>query len=208
MPYLNVPFGTYAHSPQLVIGKDGALYTTGIGDMGKKRLWRGRVWRFMPQGSAEMIFEAPGHHVALHVVGDKLFCAWIDVKGKVGYDFIPGYVPLDAELPINIVNVNEAQLGQLKLQLSQAQENVGRTQRTSENLAVKVDQLTAKIRELEKRPAAQSSGSGLSRQQIEDIVWSKVWDVLYILRMGMINGSSDPNVQGFVNDLRTALDKE
>ncbi len=208
MPYLNVPFGTYAHSPQLVIGKDGAIYTTGMGDMGKKRLWRGRVWRFMPQGPAEMIFEAPGHHAALHVIGDKLFCAWIDVKGKVGYDVIPGYVPLDAELPINVVNVNEAQLSQLKLQLAQAQEAAARAQRASESLMAKVDQLTAKVNELEKRPTAQSSGSGLSRQQIEDIVWSKVWDVLYILRMGMINGSSDPNVQGFVNDLRTALDKE
>lgn len=207
MPYLNVPFGTYAHSPQLVIGKDGAIYTTGIGDMGKKRLWRGRVWRFMPQGPAEMIFEAPGHHAALHVIGDKLFCAWIDVKGKVGYDVIPGYVPLDAELPINVVNVNEAQLSQLKLQLAQAQEAAARAQRASESLMAKVNQLTAKVNELEKRPTAQSSVS-TNPNEIADIVWAKMWDSIYLLRMGMNAGfSSDVNIAGWINDLTAFIRK-
>lgn len=207
MPYLNVPFGTYSHSPQLVIGKDGAIYTTGIGDMSKKRTWRGRVWKFTPQGPAEMVFEAPGAHLALHVIGNQLFCAWIDLKGKVGYDIIEGYIPLESELPMRTVNVNETQLDQLKQQLAQAQENASRAQRASESLSAKVDQLTQRIKELEKRPTAQSAAS-VNPNEIADIVWAKMWDSIYLLRMGMNSGfSSDVNIAGWINDLTAFIRK-
>lgn len=207
MPYLGVPFGTYGHSPQLVMGKDGAIYVTAIGDMGKKRTWRGRVWKFAPGKPAEMVFEAPGSHLALHVVGNSLFCAWIDLKGKVGYDVIEGYIPLNAELPKLVVDINDAQVSQLKQQLAQAQEGAGRAQRASESLATRIDQLTQRIKELEKRPTAQGA-SAINTEEVANIVWAKLWDSIYLLRMGMNAGfSSDVNIAGWINDLTAFIRK-
>jgi hypothetical protein len=54
--------------------------------------------------------------------------------------------------------------------------------------------------------AMQSQGANV--QQIADIVWAKLWDVVYMLRMGMNTGSSqDPNIQGWINDLGNFIKK-
>lgn len=212
MPTLGVPFGTYGHSPQFVLSKDGAIYTTAIGDMGKKRTWRGRVWRFMPGMKPEIVFEAPGAHLALHVQDNKLYCAWIDLSGKPGYDEVAGYIPLTATLTSPVVNVDESQLTQLKAQIAIAQEAATRAQRAADNMATRIDQLKTRIAELEKRPAS-IGGSSVSEQKIAEIVWAKVWDVLWILRAGMrevIAGRpvTDPNVIGWAQDLAAFIKKE
>lgn len=56
----------------------------------------------------------------------------------------------------------------------------------------------------------QSGGSsgGLTRQEVEDIVWSKIWDVNYLIRMGFIQGSSTiSQVQDYLNDLTNFVKK-
>lgn len=212
MPLLGVPFGSYGHSPQFVQSKDGAIYTTSIGDMGKKRSWRGRVWRIAPGAKPEIVFEAPGAHLALHVQGDKLYCAWIDLAGKPGYDEVPGYIPLTATVTSSVVSIDESQVAQLKAQLAAAQEAASRAQRAAEVMTSRFDLLKARVIELEKNPAATGSAP-INEQKIADIVWAKVWDVLWILRTGMrevIAGRpvTDPNVAGWAQDLTAFIKKE
>ena len=212
MPLLGIPFGSYGHSPQFVQSKDGAVYTTSIGDMGKKRSWRGRVWRIAPGAKPEIVFEAPGAHLALHVQGDKLYCAWLDLAGKPGYDEVPGYIPLTATVTSNVVSIDESQVAQLKAQLAAAQEAASRAQRAAEVMTSRFEQLKTRIEALEKKPAITGSVS-INEQKIADIVWAKVWDVLWILRAGMrevIAGRpvTDPNVAGWAQDLAAFIKKE
>jgi len=46
----------------------------------------------------------------------------------------------------------------------------------------------------------------LSKAQIEDIVWTKIWDVNYLIRLGFIKGSSDiQQVQDYLVDLASYI---
>ena len=47
-----------------------------------------------------------------------------------------------------------------------------------------------------------------TQQQIEDIVWQKIWDVNYLIRMGFLQGSSTiQQVQDYINDLAVYIKK-
>jgi hypothetical protein len=139
----------------------------------------------------------------------ELICAWVDLAGKVGFDKVAGYIPPDAEVTGTIVNIDRAQVAQLTQQLAQAIEAASRAQRAAEAATTRADKLAERIAALEKR--APTAAPAINEQKIADIVWLKIWDVLYLIRIGMgesLRGipSKDPNIQGWINDLNQYID--
>lgn len=213
VPYpktLPIPFGTYGHTPQFVLSKDGSIYTTAIGSMGGKKPWRSRVWRVPTEGKAEIVFEAPAA-IALHVVNGELLCVWVDTASggytaKIAVTKIEGYIPLEASVTGTVVDINEAQVSQLRQQLATAQEQASEANRTATALQNRLEKLQQRVASLESRP--QVSAKPVDEQKIADIVWTKLWDTIYVLRMGMNAGfSSDVNVAGWINDLTSFVRK-
>ena len=73
------------------------------------------------------------------------------------------------------------------------------------NLKTQVANLQAQITKLNVQVASLSAQQ-LTPQQIQDIVWSKIWDVNYLIRLGFVNGSSpDPQVQAYITDDATFI---
>jgi DUF917 family protein len=70
-----------------------------------------------------------------------------------------------------------------------------------ESLRAEVRRLQAQIATLTQQQQ-QMAQQILSKSQIEDIVWAKIWDVNYLIRMGFLQGSSTiQQVQDYLNDL-------
>jgi hypothetical protein len=207
---LPIPFGTYGHTPQYVLSKDGSVYTTAIGSMGGKQPWKSRVWRITADSKAEVVFETPAA-IALHVVNGELLCVWVDpTKGgytsKIVVTKIEGYIPIEGVVSSQTVDINEAQVGQLKQQLGVALAQAAEAKQAAASLTNRLEKLQQRVASLESRP--QVSAKPVDEQKIADIVWAKLWDTIYILRMGMNAGfSTDVNVAGWINDLTSFVRK-
>jgi len=199
---LPIPYTTYGTTPtQYQLSKDGSIYTTSIGDMGKTQPWRGRVWRIPADGSkAQMVFEVPGT-CQLFVVNKQLLCVWINSASKISVTQIDGYIPLPDAVSGDIVNINENQVALINQRIEQSM-NIGATANTQATNALnKVNNQAKTIADLQKR-IGELEQKILTKQQVEDIVWSKIWDINYLIRMGFLQGSSAiQQVQDYLNDL-------
>lgn len=214
---LPIPFGTYgATVPQYQLSKDGAIYTTSVGKLGNKT-WRGRVWRIPPDGSpAQVVLEVPGSN-QLFVVNGQLLCVWVDTTSGGNYNAkirvtpIGGYIPLDGIPSGTVVDIDESQLTLVNQRVTTAQNNAIRAQSTADNAqgaasgnAKAIAELKLRVTKLEQQGGG--GGGGLTRQQVEDIVWSKIWDVNYLIREGFRNGSSTiREVQDYIVDLASYI---
>jgi hypothetical protein len=213
---LPIPFGTYGPtSGQYQLSKDGAIYTFSVGKLGNQK-WKGRIWRIPPDGSnAQIMLEVPGS-AQLYVVQGKLLCVWIDTNDGGGYNAkikvteIEGYIPLDSDISGTVVDIDATQLNMMQQQLNTAQYNAGRAQASAEKAqgtatatAKSLASLTERVARLERQGGG---GGGLTRQQVEDIVWSKIWDVNYLIREGFRNGQSAiREVQDYLVDLASYI---
>jgi len=213
---LPVPYGTYGHTPRYVLSKDGSIYTTAIGDMGKRQPWKSRVWRITPDSRAEIVLEVPAT-LALFVVNGQLLCVWIDPtdgggkNAKIKVTPIGGYIPLDGQPSGTVVNINASQIALVNQRIDTAQFNAGKAQGTADKLQGTVNahgkaiaDLQARVAKLEKQGGG--GGGGLTRQQVEDIVWSKIWDINFLIRQGFRDGVSGiREVQDYIVDLTTYI---
>lgn len=216
---LNIPYGTYgATIPQYQLSKDGAIYTTSVGSMGGTQPWRGRVWRIPADGSkAQLVFEVPGT-CQLFVVNRALICVWIDTTqggsygSKIRVTHIEGYIPLPDAVSGTVVNIDENQVALLNQRISTAIADANAATSTANNAltkanssAVTVQKLNVQVQTLQAQ-VEQLVKSQLKRQEVEDIVWSKIWDVNYLIRLGFLQGSSSiSQVQDYLNDLTTFI---
>jgi len=213
---LPVPFGTYgATQAQYQLSKDGAIYTTSVGKLGNKT-WRGRVWRLPPDGTAaQMMLEVPGG-CQLFVSQGTLLCAWIDTQSGGNYNAkikvtpIDGFIPLDGTPSGTVIDIDATQVAALQQRIDVAQRNASSAQAQAEaahNAAIAngkaIAELKARVTKLEQQGGG---GGGLTRQQVEDIVWAKIWDVNYLIREGFRNGQSTiREVQDYLVDLASYI---
>jgi hypothetical protein len=73
-----------------------------------------------------------------------------------------------------------------------------------------VQQVKARTTALEQQVAALQIqvNNLLTPQQVADLVWSKVWDINYQIRMGFLAGKSPiEQVQDYLNDLAVYIKK-
>jgi hypothetical protein len=212
--HLDNPGGTYTATPTFVEpDKTGAIYHTSMGASTAGAPFGIHVWKQVKGKPSQEILFYPGDHGALTVIGNTLFFIHNRAAQKDSQlEEIPGYIYPGDMVPSTVVNINDKQVAELKQQLTTAQNQANAAYAQSQkamslvsSLSNQVDALTARVAKLEQ------SGGGTSpvdKQQIEDIVWQKIMDVMWIIRQAMNSGSStDPNIQGYLMDLTAFIKK-
>jgi hypothetical protein len=208
---LKSPGGTYTATLTFAVGdKTGTEYNTSMSAEGGA--FGINVWRVRPGKPAELIITKPGCHGALFVIHRKLWFYWNTADkplGKQKRTLIEGYIHETDAVSGTTVNINDSQVEALRQQTKTAQDQAGAAQRAAisaegKSLAAlkQIEDLTKRVAKLEQA----GGGQNVSEQKIADIVWAKMWDALYLLRMGMNEGNSkDPNIQGWINDMITFI---
>ena len=111
-----------------------------------------------------------------------------------------------------VVNVDEAQVAGLKQGLGTAHATADRAIGAANQATAvarqaesDVDTLQAQVNALQAQVNAMQA-QALTKAQVEDIVWAKIWDVNYLIRLGFIKGSSDiQQVQDYLVDLASYI---
>lgn len=188
--------------------KTGALFITSMGSLVPGGPFGIHVWRKPAKGPNQEILFYPGDHGGLAVLWGKLYFVHNDAESKkILLEEIPGYVPKDAEISGTVVNINESQLALINKQISTIGQRAESAYAQSASAAAKTAELERRVKALENKPPQPSEG-GLSKPQIEEIVWAKIWDIIYLIRLGMNNGSStDQNIAAWITDLRSFIVK-
>jgi hypothetical protein len=212
--HLDNPGGTYTATPTFVEpDKSGAIYHTSMGSNSTGAPFGIHLWKDAPGKPPQEILFYPGDHGALKVMGNTLYFIHNRAAQKDSQlEEIPGYIYPGDTVPSTVVNINDKQVAELKQQLGTAQNQANAAYAQSQkamslvsSLSNQVEALTARVTKLEQ------SGGGTSpvdKQQIEDIVWQKIMDVMWIIRQAMNSGSStDPNIQGYLMDLTAFIKK-
>jgi len=187
-----------------ITDKSGALYITSMGATAPGTPFGMRVWRIAKgmKVRQEVLFY-PGDHGGLAVLWGKLFFVHNQAGSKkIVLEEIPGFIPEDGTLSSTTVNLNESQLALINKMIETATKRAEGAYAQSSQAMARIVALEKRIAALEARPAASSSPAGLSKAQIEDVVWTKIWDIFFLLRGGMNEGSSKmTDVQNWINDL-------
>jgi len=204
---LKSPGGSYTATPTFAIGdKTGAEYNTSMSAQGGA--FGINVWR-VPKGKpAELIITKPGCHGTLMVIHRKLWFYWNTADkplGKQKRTLIEGYIHETDAVSGTIVDINDSQLAGLRQQLKTAQDQVAAAHQSAANAEGKIGAVLTEVAKLKERVTALEKSGGsqpVNEAKIAEIVWAKIWDVLYVTRMGMNAGSStDANIQGWITDL-------
>lgn len=193
------------------IDKTGTLYHIHTGRLVANGPWGIRLYRTIPNGNPELLWFGKDCNGSLTVINKKLYLGFND-NWKQKYFEVPGYIDPSDEPSSTIVNVNEAAMQTYKLQVANAQSQSNQASASASTAITISNANTNKITSLEQRLMALETkvqtmqSQILSRQQIEDIVWSKIWDVNYLIRLGFVKGSSSiREVQDYLVDLATYI---
>lgn len=206
MSVIDTGITTYtATKTDIIDDKTGALFQTSMGANLPGGPFGIHVWRTPKGGKKQEILFYPGDHGGLAILWGKLYFVHNDAESKkVFLEEIPGFIPKDSTTSSGTINLNESQLAVIRAQIDTISKR-------AESAYAVANTATARVAELEKRVAAlekAGGGQNVSEQKIADIVWAKIWDVFYLLRVGMNEGSSkDPNIQGWINDLTSFIRK-
>lgn len=200
-----------ASGKTFTIDKTGTIYESYMGDLNKTAKFGLRVFRTKPSGKPEELFYCDGNGY-LTVINKKLMIGYTDSNWESWYEEIPGYIDPSDTPSSQVVNVNEAAMAVYKNQVDLAQKTANNAQAAAIDATNKANQAQSEVDRVEKRVdkleaiVAGMQQQILSKQQIEDIVWSKIWDVNYLIREGFRNGkSSIREVQDYLVDLATYI---
>lgn len=188
--------------------KTGTQYQVQIGNLNKTAPWGLYLFRIKPNGTPEQLFYVADSNGDLAVINGKLIVRWCDGQWAQWYAEVPGFIPFDDEPSGTVVNVNEAAMAVYKQQVALAQNTANNAMAKADAMQAQVTNLQNQVRTLEnttKSLQAQITAMQtqiIPRSEIEDIVWAKIWDVNYLIRLGFLQGSSPiQQVQDYLNDL-------
>jgi len=200
-----------ASGKTFTIDKTGTIYETYMGDLNKTAKFGLRVFRTKPGGKPEEVFYTDGGG-SLTVINKELFIGYTDSNWASWYDEIPGYIDPSDTPSSKVVNVDEAAMAVYKNQVTLAQKTANSAQYNANDAIARANKAQSEVDILENRVAkleAVVSGMQnqiLNKQQVEDIVWAKIWDVNYLIREGFRKGSSTiREVQDYLVDLATYI---
>ena len=205
---------TYGGGKPFYIDKTGTIYYLWDGRITNPGPWGTHVYRALVGQSPELIFFLENSGGNLVVVNKQLWYTYSDAKGIPWRLLIASYIDPQDTPSSTVVQVDEAALSAVKLSVvtargiaNGADYKAGRAQTTADNAQSTADRTKAQLAALQAQVDAMQS-QGVNEQKIADIVWAKLWDVVYMLRMGMNAGSSqDPNIQGWISDLISFIKK-
>jgi ribosomal protein L29 len=127
---------------------------------------------------------------------------------------LDGYIDPSDEPSSSVVDVNESALNAVKQSIAAAQTTAStvdykaaRALNTAQDAQTTANNLRKELAALQAQVNAMQSAyaKNANSQELADLVWAKLWDTVYLLRMGMNSGSRDANVQAWVSDLTSFI---
>jgi hypothetical protein len=212
---------TYGPGKPFYIDKTGTIYYLWDGRVTNPGPWGTHVYRAAVGQSPELLFFKENSGGTFVVVNKELWYTYSDGKGIPWRLLIASYIDPQDTPSSTVVQVNESALSAVKLSVataaslagtadykaSRAQIAASNAQSSADNVKSQIAGLQAQLAALQARVSAFPS-QGVSTQQVADLVWAKLWDVIYTLRLGMNAGlSKDPNIQGWIHDLTSFIKK-
>jgi uncharacterized protein YdbL (DUF1318 family) len=210
---LVIPGGQYSGAvPFGISDKLGTIYVTNVSRLGGNATWGTRLWKIEPGKIAVEILFSVGA-MSLAVVNGKLIATYNDGSraGRVSTCEIDGYVPFDAELTHTVVNIDTAQADSIKQIASHAVDIANKAvgvQNDVTSLRNEVRDLKALVAKLATSEPVVAPTPTVDYNKIADIIWAKLWDSFYLIRMAMNSGNAtDANIQRFLVDLTAFIKK-
>ena len=205
---------TYGPGKPFYIDKAGTIYYLWDGRLTNPGPWGTHVYRAVAGQSPQLLFFLENSGGTFVVVNKQLWYTYSDAKGIPFRLLIASYIDPQDTPSSTVVNVDEAALSAIKLSVSTAQGTAqsadykaARAYAYANNAMAATDSVKAQVATLQARLDAMQPQS-VNEQQVADLVWAKLWDVVYLLRMGMNAGlSKDSNIQGWINDLTNFIGK-
>jgi len=157
----------------------------------------------------------PGTAGSLVILNKQLYLGYVDSNGQQWYQPITGYIDPSDTPSSTVVNVDESSLNAVKQSVTAADNaannaaSIANNAKDTANGAMdNTQKLKARVTTLEQQVATMQNQINqlLTPNQVADLVWAKVWDANYQIRMGFIAGkSSIQQVQDYLNDLASYI---
>jgi len=211
MKPIRLPVRTKSYPAQradFYVDRTGATYQVQIGNLSGSGAWGLYLFRTPKNGKPEQLFFVPNANGGLQIINRELWLSYCDENWLQWGVEVPGYIDPDDKPSSNVININVSELDVYKQQVALAQNTANQALSVSNATKTQVSTMAADIASLKKQVATLTAQVNnlqsqiLNKQQIEDIVWSKIWDVNYLIRMGFLQGKSTiREVQDYLNDL-------
>lgn len=194
-----------------VIDKTGTVFQVWTGRTTNPGPWGAHVYRTAPNAQPVLVWFIEGCNGSLTILNKQLYFGYVDGRGFQWYQPIDGYIDPSDTPSSKIVDVDETQVATLKQSIAtaqgmadrasgqalQAQTTAGAANNTAAAALAKVTEQQKQIQALQAQVNAL-----LTPAQVSDLVWAKVWDANYQIRMGFLAGrSAIQQVQDYLNDL-------
>jgi len=213
---IQAPFSATSYGAgSMTIDKTGTIFQVWTGRLTNPGAWGSRVYRTVKGGKPELVwFIEDANAGVLTVINKQLFLPYQPPRGSQQLQQIDGYIDFADQPSSTVVSVDESALSSIKQSVAVAQAATNmvdykatRAQNIAQDAQKAADEAKAQVAALQARIDAMQP-QGVNVQQVADIVWAKLWDVMYLLRMGMNAGKSDDaNIQGWINDLTSFIKK-
>ena len=200
--YLNMPGDNYGGQiTNFAPDRTGAVYSLNLCRLTPNGPWGPRVYRIPPKGAPQLLAFVQDASAGHLVVANRKLYFLYSVNGKCYSDQIEGYIDPDDTPSSNVVNINTSQIQTLQQQITTSNQMINAQNAKIAQLQTQVNQ-QAKTLQTVQEQIIQIQSQILTQSQVEDIVWTKTWDILYLIRLGYLQGSSSiQNVQAWLNDL-------
>lgn len=181
--------------------RTGAVYSLNLCRLTQNGPWGPRVYRIPPTGAPQLIAFVENASAGHLVVSNRTLYFLYSVNGTCYYQIIDGYIDPDSTPSSTIVNINTAQVQTLQQQITVLNQQCNALQQQISSLKTTQSQQHTALQSMQNQ-LSQLQSQMMSPDQIADLVWSKTWDILYLIRLGYIQGSSSvQQVQDWLNDL-------
>jgi len=215
------PFNATSYGAgSMVVDKAGTIFQVWTGRLTNPGAWGSRVFRTVKGGRPELVWFIEDANVgSLIIINKQLFLPYQPPRGIQQLQQIHGYIDSADEPSSSVVNVDESALNSVKQSIAVVQTSTNtidykatRAQNTAQDAQTTANKSKAEITALQaqvtKLQARLDALEQTSASKIADVVWAKLWDAIYLMRMGMNVGSStDPNINGWINDLTNFIKK-
>lgn len=200
----------------IIIDKTGTVFQVWTGRLTNPGAWGPHIYRTVKGGNSQLVWfieNTTGN--VLTIMNKQLFFSYTLPNGVQWLQQIDGYIDPSDTPSSQVVDVDESALNAVKQSVAVAQSTANNAdykamsaqtaannaQKTADTAKNQVAALQAQVNALQAQV-----NSLLTPNQVADLVWTKVWDANYQIRMGFLAGKSPiQEVQDYLNDLRVYI---
>ena len=216
-PPIQAPFAAKCYGAgSIIVDKSGTVFQVWTGRLTNPGAWGPHIWRTVQGGKPELVwFIENANGNILTIMNKQLFFSYTLPTGVQWLQQIDGYIDPSDTPSSQIVNVDESALNAVKQSVTAAQSiannadyKASKAQISADNAQKTADNTKSQVAALQAQVAALQAqvNTLLTPSQVADLVWAKIWDVNYQIRMGFITGKSTiQQVQDYLNDLATYI---